>query len=208
VELESQGGYIQGSFSSTLPTRTASSSSGSSPQKFSTHWSSKNLDVGSLGLLAALTQLQGGLILNGDLSYSGESQQLNQAEGKVSLQLSKISLNEQSFMGFSLPKIQISDGVIQATLQKGRATLQEVRLGKMGGSDDLAAVVTGNIQMGPTFRQSNLNLTIAFSLSQNVLRSFGLLESLLSAGKQADGTYIYQLTGPVTSLVPAPVKNP
>jgi hypothetical protein len=62
------------------------------------------------------------------------------------------------------------------------------------------------VVLGRNWQYSTLNLRADFSLSQNVIKSFVLIDALLSAGKKPDGSYSYTISGPLYSPTPTPAK--
>ena len=50
-----------------------------------------------------------------------------------------------------------------------------------------------------------LDVTAQFSLSADVLKSFAILDAIMAAAKQGDGSYKYKLSGSITSPYPAPI---
>ncbi len=182
------------------------------PGKFKTSFSNRSnslsasfqsdqFDLGRLGILPLFAGIQGSSILEGDGSVSTDLQALNETDGTINLRLTKISLEPQTIAGFALPKLSVSEALIQSTIQKGKAKLTAVKIGKPAGTgatgDDLTATITGEITLGKTFEMSTLNVKAHFKFSENILKSFMLLDVILGPGKQADGSYAYMITGSV-----------
>ena len=176
---------------------------------FSTTFQAENLDLGRLGVLPLFLKIQGNGMVDGKGSISTDTQAWNQSDGSINLQLSKISIEPQTIMGFSIPKISVSEGVIQASLEQGKIKISALKLGKAGGSgataDDIHAVLSGEIVLGKMLETSTLNLKAKFSFSENFLKSFMLLDTILGAGKQSDGSYAFSLTGSAMSPVSQPL---
>jgi type II secretion system protein N len=178
----------------------------------STSYRAENLELGRLGVFPIFLGIQGSSILDGNGSVSMDTQALNQTDGTVNLQFSKISIEPQTIAGFSIPKINLSEAILQAVIEQGKAKITTLRLGKSGGSgavgDDIHATLSGEITLGKTLEASTLNLKTKFSFSENFLKSFMLLDTLLGAGKQPDGSYAFSLTGPAMNPVPQPITGP
>jgi type II secretion system protein N len=165
----------------------------------------KKLDLGKLGLLPLLAGIQGSALLDGNGSISGDMNLPSTLTGDVKANIAKINIEPQSLMGFSIPKLQISEGIVDLDINKAKATIKTLRVGKTGSSDDIQANITGDADLGKNWYSSNLNLKAKFSLSESILKSFVLLDAILGIGKQPDGSYGFTITGPVTSPMPAPL---
>ena len=119
--------------------------------------------------------------------------------GDINLNLSKILVEPQSIMGFSIPRLSISEGVAELEMSKAKGAIKTLRLGKPGNAaDDINATATGEIALGKQWSRASYIKT-RFSFSENVMRSFVLLDALLGQAKQADGSYAYGLSGPVAA---------
>jgi hypothetical protein len=55
--------------------------------------------------------------------------------------------------------------------------------------------MTGTIELQKFFANSKLDLKTRFSFSQNVMTNLAILDAILKPGKQADGTFHYNLNG-------------
>jgi type II secretion system protein N len=198
VRLEQGDGSLKGTFAMKSP------QSGSG--EFSFSFQTKDLNLGRLAVLPIAAGIQGGMVVSGEGSISGDLQQPSTLNGELKLQLSRVVLAQQAVMGFSIPRVAIADGAVEIGFAQSKAAFKTFRLGKPGGADDLHANVTGEVVLGNRWDTSNLNVKAKFGLSQAAAKSFGFFLTLLDAGKQADGTYAYSITGPVRSPVPAPIK--
>jgi type II secretion system protein N len=189
VRVENKGGTLRASFKS--PMRGPSG-----PVSFS--FDSSNMDLGSLGVLPAMTGIRGSATVNGEGTVDGDTSAPTTLNGKIKADLSKIVIDQQTFMGFSIPRLIVSEGKADIDIKQGKAMIKTLRLGKPGSTtDDIRANVTGDVTLGRNLGYSTLNVKTDFSLSQNVLKAFILLDAILGPAKQADGSYAYQLTGPV-----------
>jgi type II secretion system protein N len=172
-------------------------------------WSIKaqDLDIGGLGLLPALAGLHGSAIINGNGDVAGDMNVPSSLSGNIDFSLAKIVLDSQTLMGFAVPKLTISEGKLEVQVDKGKAHVKTLDLGKASNpNDDIRAKVTGDVVLGRNWQYSTLNLRADFSLSQNVIKSFVLIDALLSAGKKPDGSYSYTISGPLYSPTPTPAK--
>ncbi len=168
----------------------------------------KKMDIGKLGLLSALAGIQGSVVLDGKGSVEGDWKSPSTLEGSASLQLSRLTLDAQSIMGFPIPKIHVSEGNIEFTAEKAKVLIKNFQLGKAGLTppDDLHGNLSGDITLTKQWESSTMNLKTRFSLSESILKSLVLLDAILGSGKQPDGGYSFSLSGPFFAPVAAPVK--
>ena len=195
LHIEQGSGSMKGSFSIK---NTQISTSG----KF------KKFDIGKSGLLAIAAEIQGSAVLDGELDLSGDFSVPQSIEGNTRLHLSHIVLEPQSISGFSIPRLNISEGTFDLNIAKGKALIKTLQLGKTGGTpDDLRGTLTGDITLAKQWESSLLNLKSHFSLSETMLKSFMILDLILSAGKQPDGSFAFSLTGPLDGPFPSPLTG-
>lgn len=158
------------------------------------------------GLLPALAGFQGNATISGKVLFVGDPNQPSSWEGKINLDLKNVGLDPQNVMGFSIPKVTVSQGKVDLLIDKSKLTIRTFQLGKAGNTaDDLQATVTGDLQLAKSWNASTVNIRTNFGLSPTILKSFAILDTLLGAGKQPDGTYSFQFNGPMTGVVPSPV---
>ncbi len=189
--INSQGGTLSGSFSG-------------GAQQFNASFKLKNLDAGKTGLSKILSGIQFAALMDGSGEFSSETGQLNGLNGETELTLKRIIMEPQMIQGFSIPRIQISEGTLNLKAQQGKISLQTVKLGKTG--DDLQAVLQGDVTLASQLPQSRLNLKSRFTFSPVILKSFVFLDALLSAGKQSENTYAFALNGTFSFLTPTPIS--
>lgn len=168
---------------------------------------SKAMDLGKLGLVAALAGVKASALLNGTAELKGDLTSPSGLEGRIQLDLSNLVVDAQSVMGFGIPRIAVSEGKIDVLIEKSKASIRTLRLGKTGNAaDDLKATLTGEVVLAKQWPASTLNVKAAFELSQNLMKGLNLpIDLILGGGKQPDGSYAYNLTGPVTSPTATPV---
>ncbi len=199
IRIENKNGVLHASFSTPM-------NGPSGPISFS--FNSSNMDLGSLGVLPASVGIRGSAIANGEGHLDGDTSLPATLNGKIQLDLNKIVIDQQTFMGFSVPRLSVSEGKADIEVDKGKALIKTLRLGKAGNTtDDLRANVTGDVVIGKNLPYSTLNLKADLSFSQNVLKAFILLDAIMGPAKQADGSYAYTLTGPLNSPNAAPVSS-
>lgn len=166
----------------------------------------KKLDLGRLGLIPALLGVRGSGLLEGTASLSGNMLIPSTVEGAVDLRLTQVAMDPQSIEGFAVPRLALSEVIANLEISRAKATIKTLRIGKQGNAaDDIQGVLTGEITLTKLWEMSNLNLKAHFGFSENVMKSFALLDMLLASGKQADGTFAFSLTGPLASPIPTPI---
>jgi type II secretion system protein N len=173
--------------------------------QLSASFSAKQMDLGKLGLLPLAAGVHGSAMLNGSGSFAGDMSIPSTLTGDLDLNLNKVHLDQQTIAGFSVPALSVSEGKIELSADKGKATIKTFRLGKPGSSDDIQATGSGDVMLGRNWDSSTLNGKVNFKLSDNILKAFVLIDALLGPGKQGDGSYSFTLNGPVTSPNPTPV---
>jgi len=175
---------------------------------FSASYKASKLEIQKLGVLPFLAGVQVAGTLDGNGSFSGDYANPTALEGEGALTFTQISTEPQSIAGFSIPPLSISDAVVEVKAEKGKAVIKTLRVGKptptKGKVDDIQAAVTGDVTLAKQLDNSQLNLKIHFTFSENILKSFVLLDTILGAGKQGDGSYSYTLTGPLMAPQPTP----
>lgn len=194
VDIKNGGGYLDGSFSSS-----------NKGQEMSFSFKASKLDIGKTGILPLFAGIQASALMDGKGSFSGALSSPSTWDGKIDVELKKIMIEQQPINGFSIPKLNISQGKIGLNIDKGKATISALQLGKPNTpTDDIVANVTGNLMLGKQWESSTMNLKANFSFSESIKKSFVLLDALLGTGKQADGSYAYNLSGPLDSPSYAP----
>lgn len=179
-----------------------------SNSRYSISYRAQSLDLGKLGLFALAANIKGTALAEGKGSLSFDESNLATLKGNASLNLSKLILEPQTVMGFNIPRIQVSEGKLEATFDNSKGKIQALKLGKPGNpADDIIAQMTGDLTLGRRWESSLLNTKVQFTLSQNILKSFILLDAILGNGKQADGSYAFNLTGPIEAPVSTPVSS-
>lgn len=168
-------------------------------------YSAKGLDIGKMGIVAALAGIKAGAVVNGTGELSGDLNIPTSINGHLALDLSQIVIDAQSIQGFSVPRSTISEGKADIAVDKGKATIRTLRLGKPGdANEDIRATVTGDMTLSRALNQSNVNFKADFFLSQKIMKSFVLLDALLGIAKQPDGSYAFNITGPFSSPMAVP----
>lgn len=169
----------------------------------------QGVNLGRIGALSFFTGLEGTLELRGDIDLRGNTQSLSSFEGTTKLLLSRIRIDEQMFRGFQIPLLNIADGAINTSFSSGRLNLSDVRLGKLGGTDDLKLVAGGSIKLGQYIYNSDLDLKMKLGISKPLPSSYTvIIDMILGPMKQPDGTFAFKLSGPIESARPEADPSP
>jgi type II secretion system protein N len=170
--------------------------------KFSASAKLDQAELGSagIGLLPILAGINATLPLSGTVELSGESSKPATLAGKIQISIGKSEIPAQRISGFPIPTIRFSDGELRANVVQGSLKLDSLRIGKMDReTDDIRGSASGDIALAQSLDSSQLNLKAKLRFSEPVLKSLFLVDALLGPGKQADGSYSIQLTGPLYS---------
>lgn len=172
--------------------------------KVQAHIQLDQVDLAKVGILAFAGQIKGTGTVSGTMDIEGSLSDPSTLTGAIQLTLKNIQLDEQNIMGFQLDTMKIAEGLIDIQIQQGKLEFKNVRIGKPGGSDDLNALVTGNLALNRNLNASNLNLKVVLGLSDRAKQKLSLIDSLLGSAKQSDGRYAYKLTGSLGAPFPQP----
>jgi type II secretion system protein N len=160
-----------------------------------------------LAKLAPLFNVKLSGTVNGAGNLSGDFSQPSSLSGAVDLQLDRLALEPQTIAGFAIPRIAVSSGKAVLQIDKGKAQVKTLTLGKAGGSDDIVANASGDVTLGRQIESSTLNLRTTFSLSKSVIDAFVILDAILAPGKRPDGSYGFALTGTMSAPNSAPLPG-
>jgi type II secretion system protein N len=159
--------------------------------------------------LSLLTGVQLQTTLQGEFDISTQPLHLNETDGMIRLDLEPIVLAEQTIQFFAIPKIQMSHGKIDASIQQGKLTLNEVKIGENKSQEDLFAQASGTLKLERDITTSKPDIKLRLSLpSGKVIAKYPILESVLSAALQSDKTYAYSLGGTFSFPDFRPLGNP
>jgi len=176
-------------------------------QQLETTFRAEEIDLGKLGVFTLAAGIDGSALLSGSGDVTLNLADYSSTQGSLSLSLKNLGLEPQTLFGFAIPKISISEGTAYFEATNGKLTIKQFKLGKNGNkADDINGSLTGTITLAKYLTSSKMDLNTKFGFSENVMKSFILLETLLGPGKQPDGTYSYNLKGPLTAPVPTPIK--
>jgi type II secretion system protein N len=162
-------------------------------------------DLGKIGLLKLAADISGSALVTGKGDFSTSLDDMTETEANIQLDLQKIVINSQSIQGFTIPRLSMSQGRVEIEVNQGKGQVKTLKIGRPDSpSDDIKASITGDFMLGKTLQNATCNLKAVFSFSPSLLKSFVLLDAILAAGKQADGSYVYRLNGPLLSPNPIP----
>ena len=164
-----------------------------------------DVDFEKAQVLRSLTPINGGLVLNGEGDFSGSPSSLTSLSGSFDLEIANLKIPPQKlvipglFFSPEIPStIRIKDGKLRGSLKNGTLLLSEARLGSpRGQGGDLYLDSSGQVRLSPRLMSSSVDLKVKFALYGELQKSFGLLDTLLKNFKKSDGTFSYQLKGPV-----------
>lgn len=146
---------------------------------------------------------KGWIGLKGNLS--GNFQEPESLEGKVSFSAQDLQLDSQSLFGFNLPKVSIAEGGGSLDFKNKKAVFNQVHLGdKDKTTDDLAIKMTGELVLLKRWDFSQINTKLQLFLSKALFTSIPLLDVLMAPAKQGDQSYIYTFKGTMSQPVLAP----
>jgi len=148
-------------------------------------------------------------VMSGKIRLNGPMDQPNQLSGDIDLKLGKIKLDAQTISSFPVPATKTSGGLFKIKIQNGVASIQNASLGTIGKKeDDIALKATGDITLKPRIESSTLKIDLQLGFAPQFLdqSELFLIQSFISAAKQSDSTYRYNLTGPLYSPSMDPVK--
>jgi hypothetical protein len=160
-----------------------------------------------------VTGVAGGALVDGSARLSGDLYIPASLAGEIQFVARQIHVEPQTFLGFDIPRISISQGKIDISIQSGKVSLQALQLGPDAGTrlesnrgEDfrLRAIPTGELLLGNTWAQSTVNLKTEFGFSPKLIQSLPLIDALLSNAKQPDGDYAYLVSGALDALDIAP----
>lgn len=164
------------------------------------------LDLGKLGVFAILLKLQASAMAAGTVDVKFNSQDLPDSSGKIQLSVDGLSLPTQMLFGFSFPSILVPKTKLDAEIKDGKLHIENLELaGDPKNPSDLTAKISGDIILAQKLESSRLALTAKFSLGEKLKTSFAILDAILGAGKQPDGSYVVKIGGTLSQ--PNPVAG-
>ncbi|HTL12704.1 MAG TPA: type II secretion system protein GspN [Bdellovibrionota bacterium] len=169
-----------------------------------------DVDIGKTGIAEAAAGVPAKGIINGFVELDGDLNNPPSWNGKGDVKIAHLELPPQNVVIFKLPEVGVSTSEIKFKIANGKVDLREVRLGdpKRKPPDDLTATLTGEIALQKFLMGSQLKVGARFSLSDRILQALGpLVIGFVNPGKQADGSYAYDISGSLQAPVPVPVQH-
>lgn len=161
----------------------------------------RTIDFGKLGILPFIDSLgiKASGLLSGDGNVSGDFAVPSTLNGNSNLKLEKVVIDQQTIMGFAVPRLNISEGKADVSFESGKMLVKTFKLGK-SAADDIQATLTGDTTLSRNWDASTVNFKTRFTLSPTIQKAFVLIDALLGQAKQPDGSYAYSLTGPSNNI--------
>ncbi|OFZ19227.1 MAG: type II secretion system protein GspN [Bdellovibrionales bacterium GWB1_55_8] len=167
-----------------------------SPMNFDLDFRANAFDLGQVLMREPGVPVGVAGLLNGSGIISNVPRNAATTHGKVDLEMSRLVIDLQSIRGVPVPRLSISEAKFDVSFEKGRIELDTFRIGNVDrASDDIVANLIGSVHMIKQVEQSELDLIARFKFSESVLNSFLAVDRILRPGKQADGTYEFQISG-------------
>jgi type II secretion system protein N len=183
----------------------------------------ENVDLNELPMLSEMVGLPMTGAMSGTIELLLPEQKLSQAEGKISLKASNVTIGDGKAKirdTIALPKLDAGELEIEAEVNEGRADIQ--KLGAKGA--DLELVSDGKLRMRDPFDSSLLELGLRFKFSDAYKNKSDMTRGLFGApgsnvpglfdmdpknqrAKRPDGFYAFRVSGQMSKLdtQPAPL---
>lgn len=176
-------------------------------QDFDLDYDLQRFHLGRTGAFMLATDIAGSAIVTGSGHLKGDFNLPSSWQGELQFQFSKINLDAQTIQGFAIPHLSASEATVDLVFENAKANIKTFKLGKTGNTaDDLIGQLTGEVVLAQSWATSQTKAKANFSISQNIMKSFVLLDAILGQAKQPDGTFSYELTGPLVALTPNPIS--
>jgi type II secretion system protein N len=160
----------------------------------------RDIDLASLPIKEML-----GIEAGGKMQLKVDLRSLQPVEtsaGDIQLTLDGVALGG-SLMGMTLPRTSLGKLEGEATVDKGVAKVEKTAT--RGG--DIDADVDGNISLRPLLSLSQADLHVRLRPADHWLDANPTVKNmlgLLSNARQADGSYVYSMNGPISRLQTRP----
>jgi type II secretion system protein N len=138
---------------------------------------------------------------NGSLKFSGVPSDSATWAIQTDVSAPSLTLAETTVMGMSLPGLKINSLKGKMDTGSKKLLLQELLIGKTGGSDDIAATLTGDVGLSPMWQMSTLNLTAKYRIQGAVKERLGAMLMILDKYKKEDGSYSTSIKGTLSNPV-------
>lgn len=152
-----------------------------------------------------LPKISGRLELDADIT--GNLRNLKELKGDLKLKVAPLTTDEAKVMSFDIPKLSVQSAEIQMQFRDSKALIQKFAIGKALPADSLLVDITGDVKLGTFYGQSEPNLKVKFNWSDSIPKTYtGFLDAMLTAFKQADGSYQMAITGTLDAARIAPAS--
>ena len=167
---------------------------------------SLTLNATDLDVQALPLKESSGLEAAGKIAIKADLPKLSppdQASGTVLVTLRNAVITSGKLMGATLPKLNVNELDLNATIDKGVAKVEKTNA--RGG--DVEASAEGTVRLKPLLTLSQADLKVSFKLADAWLNANPLFRGLLSAvgnARQPDGSYAFTLCGPLSNVQSRP----
>lgn len=168
--------------------------------------SSFRIDTGDLDLAALPLRELAGITASGKLRMKADLLALlpvEGAHGNVSLAVEAASLTGGAVFGFALPRTSLGHVEGAVVVDKGIARVDKTS----ASAGDIEADLEGTVNLRPLLSLSQAELHLRFRPGDRWLDANAPIKGmvgLIQNAKQADGTYAFTFTGPLSRLQPRP----
>jgi type II secretion system protein N len=125
------------------------------------------------------------------------------ATGSLTLTLDGGGIAGGAVMGMPVPKTSLGKLEGSVSVEKGVARVEKTSA--RGG--DLDADVDGNVHLRPLMSLSQADLHVRFKPTEKWLNDNAMIKGamgLIQNARQADGSYVFTFTGPLSRMTPRP----
>lgn len=201
-DIEGMGGEVEGDVSYSY-----AASPTSPPGLRSLNVRIENVNTGEVGPIVQAVGLPLGGTLNGQVELTVPDGQVNQAEGRVALTASRLTVGDgrtqyqiPHFGGVTIEQIRAGDLAFNVNVRRGVATLE--RVGSQ--SNEFALQMDGRVDLRPNLADSAMNLGVRFRLtdayrnkSEQAGRILTVMDMVpdLQRARRPDGMIGFRCTG-------------
>ncbi|MGZ6125372.1 MAG: type II secretion system protein GspN [Myxococcales bacterium] len=168
--------------------------------------SSFRLDAADLDLAALPLRELLGIAANGKLRMKADLPALlpvEAAHGNLNVTVDAAALAGGAVFGFTLPRTALGHFEGAVAVDKGVARVDKTT----ARSGDIEADVDGTVNLRPLLSLSQADLHLRFRPGDRWLNENGAIKGmigLIQNARQADGSYLFSFTGPLSRLQPRP----
>lgn len=143
-------------------------------------------------------------MLNAEADFTMETTNLAQSTGGIELTVKQLTIPTQNLQGIILPEMKIGALKAKIIVKNGMADFSSFQIGSK--ESDLQGTVMGDLRLGSELRDSQLNLTLRFQLSDRYrqLQEVQSLVLFLDSYKSSKGGYAMRWNSRIGDLTTAP----